>query len=68
MAAALPAAVLRRLSVLQPQLYAVDARAVADAAGLGKRVNTVMQAVFFQTSGVLPLNKVGQAAGGGKMG
>lgn len=56
--AALPANVLRQLAKLQPQLYVVDARAVADSVGLGKRINMVMQTVFFQLSGVLPLEKV----------
>lgn len=43
MEAALPAKVLRQLAALGPQLYVVDARAVADAVGLGKRINMVMQ-------------------------
>jgi pyruvate-ferredoxin/flavodoxin oxidoreductase len=62
MAAALPAHILQQLAVLQPQLYVVDARRVADSVGLGKRINMVMQAVFFQTSGVLALDKVGRAS------
>ncbi len=36
------------------QLFTIDAAAVAKAAGLGGRVNTVMQACFFALSGVLP--------------
>lgn len=59
MAAALPARLLRQLATLQPRLYVVDARRVADAVGLGGRINMAMQAAFFQTSGVLPLDKVG---------
>ncbi|WIA36898.1 hypothetical protein OEZ86_008144 [Tetradesmus obliquus] len=55
MEAALPAKVLRQLAALGPQLYVVDARAVADAVGLGKRINMVMQTVFFQLSGVVPM-------------
>jgi pyruvate-ferredoxin/flavodoxin oxidoreductase len=35
-------------------LYAIDAGAVAREAGLGKRVNTVLQTCFFAISGVLP--------------
>eukprot|EP00878_Enallax_costatus_P009641 GHUV01010072.1.p1 GENE.GHUV01010072.1~~GHUV01010072.1.p1 ORF type:complete len:949 (+),score=263.54 GHUV01010072.1:230-3076(+) len=57
MQAALPSKVLRQLAALQPQLYVVDARAVADCVGLGKRINMVMQTVFFQLSGVLPVDK-----------
>jgi hypothetical protein len=43
MEAALPAKVRRQLAALAPQMYVVDARAVADAVGLGKRINMVMQ-------------------------
>ena len=35
-------------------LYVIDANHVARAAGMGKRINTVMQACFFALSGVLP--------------
>jgi pyruvate-ferredoxin/flavodoxin oxidoreductase len=35
-------------------LYAIDATAVAEAAGMGRRVNTVLQTCFFAISGVLP--------------
>ncbi|MEI8238020.1 MAG: pyruvate:ferredoxin (flavodoxin) oxidoreductase [Actinomycetota bacterium] len=35
-------------------LYTIDAAAVARAAGLGGRINTVMQACFFALAGVLP--------------
>ena len=35
-------------------MFAIDATAVAAAAGVGKRVNTVLQACFFALSGVLP--------------
>jgi pyruvate-ferredoxin/flavodoxin oxidoreductase len=36
------------------RVFAIDASAVAAAAGVGKRVNTVLQACFFALSGVLP--------------
>jgi pyruvate-ferredoxin/flavodoxin oxidoreductase len=36
------------------RLYAIDAASVARAAGLGGRINTVMQTCFFALSGVLP--------------
>lgn len=58
MDSALPAKVKRQIAALKPQLYVVDARAVADSVGLGKRINMVMQTVFFQLSGVVPLSKV----------
>ena len=34
--------------------HVIDARAVAKEAGMGKRINTIMQACFFALSGVLP--------------
>ncbi|MDJ0918567.1 MAG: pyruvate:ferredoxin (flavodoxin) oxidoreductase [Woeseiaceae bacterium] len=39
----------RKLSV-----HVINARAVAKEAGMGKRINTIMQACFFALSGVLP--------------
>ena len=37
------------------KVYAIDAGKVAREAGLGRRINTVMQTAFFEVSGVLPL-------------
>ena len=34
--------------------WVIDALAVADEAGMGSRINTVMQPCFFQLAGVLP--------------
>ncbi len=34
--------------------YAIDAYAVAEIAGMGKRINTIMQACFFAISDILP--------------
>ncbi|MFZ4719674.1 MAG: pyruvate:ferredoxin (flavodoxin) oxidoreductase [Ilumatobacteraceae bacterium] len=39
---------------LRLHVHAIDAAAVARTAGLGGRINTVMQACFFALSGVLP--------------
>ena len=36
------------------RLYVIDASRVASDAGMGRRINTVMQACFFALSGVLP--------------
>ncbi|HUG52089.1 MAG TPA: pyruvate:ferredoxin (flavodoxin) oxidoreductase [Vicinamibacteria bacterium] len=36
------------------KVHAIDAQKVADEAGLGGRINTIMQACFFAISGVLP--------------
>ncbi|KXZ51159.1 hypothetical protein GPECTOR_13g646 [Gonium pectorale] len=53
----LPAKVKRQLAALRPQLHLIDAAAVARSSGLGKHVNMVMQTVFFQLSGVLPMER-----------
>ena len=36
------------------RFYSIDALRISEAAGLGKRINTVMQTAFFIISGVLP--------------
>jgi pyruvate-ferredoxin/flavodoxin oxidoreductase len=36
------------------QLWAIDAYAVAAEAGMGRRINTIMQTCFFAISGILP--------------
>ncbi|MGE5517966.1 MAG: pyruvate:ferredoxin (flavodoxin) oxidoreductase [Bacteroidota bacterium] len=36
------------------EVYTIDARSVALAAGMGQRINTIMQTCFFALSGVLP--------------
>ncbi|MEZ5567599.1 MAG: pyruvate:ferredoxin (flavodoxin) oxidoreductase [Halioglobus sp.] len=41
--------------------YVIDAYAVAREAGLGKRINTIMQTCFFAISGVLPKNEALEA-------
>jgi len=41
--------------------YVIDAYAVALAAGLGKRINTIMQTCFFAIAGVLPREQALQA-------
>ena len=39
------------------KFYNIDALEIAEAVGLGNRINTVMQAAFFKISGVLPQEK-----------
>ncbi len=56
--AALPAEVQEQVLVKGLRLWAVDASAVARAAGIGGRINTVMQTCFFAVSGVLPPDQV----------
>ena len=36
------------------RLFVIDAYAVAEQAGMGKRINTIMQTCFFAISGILP--------------
>jgi len=36
------------------RFYSIDAYAVAESAGMGQRINTIMQTCFFAISGVLP--------------
>ncbi len=50
----LPREVQQRIIDLELELYAVDAYAVAAEAGMGTRINTVMQTCFFAISRVLP--------------
>jgi pyruvate-ferredoxin/flavodoxin oxidoreductase len=40
------------------KLYVIDAFRVSEEAGLGRRINTVMQVCFFALSGILPMDEV----------
>ncbi len=51
---ALPREVQEQIVEKKLRCYIVDGYAVAHSAGLGRRVNTVMQTCFFALSGVLP--------------
>ena len=51
---ALPPLARARAVERRVQLHAIDAGAVAEACGMGRRVNTVLQTCFFALSGVLP--------------
>jgi pyruvate-ferredoxin/flavodoxin oxidoreductase len=53
----LPASVQRTIIDKKLRLFVIDASAVARAAGLGGRTNTVLQTCFFAISGVLPHDK-----------
>jgi pyruvate-ferredoxin/flavodoxin oxidoreductase len=61
----LPAGVQHTIITKRLRLFVIDALAVADRAGMGSRINTVMQACFFAISSVLPqaqaLEKIRQA-------
>jgi pyruvate-ferredoxin/flavodoxin oxidoreductase len=50
----LPAAVQQTIVTKRLRLFVIDAYGVADRAGMGSRINTVMQACFFAISNVLP--------------
>ncbi|AAZ98421.1 pyruvate:ferredoxin (flavodoxin) oxidoreductase [Thiobacillus denitrificans ATCC 25259] len=50
----LPAAMRAQIREKALQLWVVDAYAVANESGMGRRINTIMQTCFFAISGVLP--------------
>ena len=50
----LPREVQQEIIDRKVELYTIDARKVAQAAGMGQRINTIMQTCFFALSGVLP--------------
>ncbi|MGD8977095.1 MAG: pyruvate:ferredoxin (flavodoxin) oxidoreductase [Gammaproteobacteria bacterium] len=52
----LPGAVRRQIRDKGLDLHVIDAYGVAAAAGLGRRINTVMQVGFFALSGVVPID------------
>ncbi|MBS0542538.1 MAG: pyruvate:ferredoxin (flavodoxin) oxidoreductase, partial [Proteobacteria bacterium] len=51
---ALPLALKRRMVDKRIAFHVIDAYKVADEAGMGRRINTVMQTCFFAISGILP--------------
>jgi len=50
----LPADMQQQIIEKKIKLFTIDAYAVANNAGMGKRINTVMQTCFFAISGILP--------------
>lgn len=54
--ARLPADVKRTIARKKLELYIIDAVKIAGEAGLGGRINMVMQTAFFKVSGVLPFD------------
>ncbi|MEI7467878.1 MAG: pyruvate:ferredoxin (flavodoxin) oxidoreductase [Chloroflexota bacterium] len=61
----LPNVVQREILAKQLKLYVIDGDKVASEAGMGNRVNTVMQVCFFAISGIMPrdeaIDKIKQA-------
>ncbi len=53
----LPRAVQEKILAKKLRLFVIDASRVAREAGMGGRINTVMQTCFFALSGVLPREK-----------
>ncbi|CAN5208579.1 pyruvate:ferredoxin (flavodoxin) oxidoreductase [soil metagenome] len=52
-----PRSVQEQIIKKKLKLHIIDASKVAEAAGLGSRINTVMQTCFFALSGVLPFEE-----------
>ena len=50
----LPRRMQEQMLEKQIRFYCIDAYAVAERAGMGKRINTIMQTCFFAISGILP--------------
>jgi pyruvate-ferredoxin/flavodoxin oxidoreductase len=50
----LPGSLKREIAQKKAQFYIIDAGKIAGSVGLGRRINMVMQAVFFKLSSVIP--------------
>ncbi|MCC6485666.1 MAG: pyruvate:ferredoxin (flavodoxin) oxidoreductase [Armatimonadetes bacterium] len=50
----LPAHIQKEILSKKARVFVIDANSVAAATGMGRRINTIMQACFFAISGVLP--------------
>lgn len=50
----IPSSVQKQIIDKNIKVYTIDAQTVAENAGMGRRINTVMQTCFFAISGVLP--------------
>ncbi len=56
----LPASFKRGLAEKNAKLCLIDAGGIAQRLGLGGRINTVLQAAFFQLAGLLPMDQAAQ--------
>jgi pyruvate-ferredoxin/flavodoxin oxidoreductase len=52
--ASLPVRMQMQIQKKKLRLFAIDAYKVAEEAGMGRRINTIMQTCFFAISGILP--------------
>jgi len=50
----LPKTIQEQIIEKDLKVFTINARAVAQAAGMGQRINTIMQTCFFALSGILP--------------
>lgn len=50
----LPLSIQQQMLAKNIRFYLIDAYAVAEKCGMGKRINTIMQTCFFAISGILP--------------
>ncbi len=50
----LPAGTRQQILAKNLKLYVIDAYKVAEAVGMGRRINTIMQTCFFAIAGILP--------------
>jgi pyruvate-ferredoxin/flavodoxin oxidoreductase len=50
----LPVGARKQILDKRLRLYAIDAYKVAEAVGMGRRINTIMQTCFFAIAGILP--------------
>ncbi|RMG47304.1 MAG: pyruvate:ferredoxin (flavodoxin) oxidoreductase, partial [Acidobacteria bacterium] len=57
----LPASIQREILDKKLRLFVIDAYRVAREAGLGRRINTIMQTCFFAISGILPKERAIEA-------
>ncbi|MDR1854922.1 MAG: pyruvate:ferredoxin (flavodoxin) oxidoreductase, partial [Azoarcus sp.] len=53
--ARLPAAMKRHIAANHIRLYTIDATGIAAEIGLGRHVNTILQAAFFDLAGIIPV-------------
>jgi pyruvate-ferredoxin/flavodoxin oxidoreductase len=53
----IPAEVQQRIIEKKLRFYVIDGMEIAERAGMGGRVNTIMQTAFFKISGVLPTDE-----------
>jgi len=52
----LPASMRREIAEKNIQLFAIDATTIASKIGLGRRINSVLQAAFFKLTGIIPID------------